>query len=233
MRMAVSKSSPNYCKWLLKGDSTLIITDLYRMSPDSALKTLDECSGLLLTGGNDIQPSLYGMAGEQALCDTTDPRRDTLEKALVTRAIQRGIPVLGICRGEQMINVALGGTLILDIPYAIGNRIIHRCDDYLHCYHSVGAEPGSFLRMITGADSGQVTTNHHQAADRIAPGLRVNARSADGLSEGVEWADRSGKSFLLGVQWHPERMDTANPFSGKILREFLKNASLYSSNKSK
>ena len=136
------------------------------------------------------------------------------------------MPILGICRGEQILNVTLGGSLIVDIPAHFEqlpriNHISHQCEDYLKCFHSVNIFPNTLLHSIVGYDTGFVTTNHHQAADRLAPGLICDARSNDGLTEGVEWETQNDKSFLIGVQWHPERMDTSNALSGKLLKEFI------------
>jgi putative glutamine amidotransferase len=226
MKIAVSKATKNYINWLKKGDSTLAPVDMYPMNIDSALKILDYCSGLLITGGEDVQPEYYGKAGEKYLCTEMDPRRDTLEIALIKKAIELKMPILGICRGEQILNVALGGTLIVDIPAHFEQlpriyHIAHQCEDYLKCRHSVHVFPGTFLHSIVGSDTGFVNTNHHQAADRLAPGLICNARSADGLTEGIEWESSQYKPFLIGVQWHPERMDTSNALSGKLLKEFI------------
>jgi putative glutamine amidotransferase len=221
MRIGLTKSTPNYENWLKKGDSTLIPVNLYPLGKDSALTVLRQCDGLLITGGEDVDPSLYGMAADTSRCGEIDRYRDTLEMALILEALALKIPILGICRGEQILNVTLGGSLVIDIPSDFGTSVIHRCDDYLHCNHPARVEPGSMLLGITGRDTGMVNTNHHQAVNATGRGLRISVRSSDGLPEGIEWIETAGKPFLVGVQWHPERMDTANPFSGRILRAFL------------
>jgi putative glutamine amidotransferase len=226
MKIAVTKASRNYINWLKKGDSTLIPIDMFTMGIDTALESLGKCSGLLVTGGEDVQPDYYGQAGERHLCKEMDPRRDTMEIALIKKALELKMPVLGICRGEQILNVTLGGSLIADIPAHFEHlpriyHITHQCEDYLRCVHSVHVFPNTLLHSIVGRDTGFVNTNHHQAADRLASGLVCNARSLDGLTEGIEWETYQGKSFMIGVQWHPERMDTSNPLSGKLLREFI------------
>jgi putative glutamine amidotransferase len=226
MKIAVTKASKNYINWLKKGDSTLIPLDMYSMDFDTALGSLENCAGLLVTGGEDVQPEYYGQAGEKYLCKELDPRRDTLELALIKKALGLKMPVLGICRGEQIINVSLGGSLIVDIPDHFQhlpriNHITHQCEDYLKCVHSVHIFPNTLLHSIVGCDTGFANTNHHQAVDRLAPGLICNAKSFDGLTEGIEWETSPDKSFLIGVQWHPERMDTSNVLSGKLLKEFI------------
>jgi putative glutamine amidotransferase len=226
MKIAVTKATKNYINWLKKGDSTLILVNMYPVDIDSALEQLDLCAGLLVTGGEDVQPEYYGKSGDKYLCTEMDPHRDTLEIALIKKAIGMKMPVLGICRGEQILNVTLGGTLIVDIPAHFEQlpriyHITHQCEDYLSCFHFVHILPNTLLRSIVGCDTGFVNTNHHQAADMLAPGLLCNARSTDGLTEGIEWEACQDKSFLIGVQWHPERMDTSNALSGKLLREFI------------
>ena len=99
--------------------------------------------------------------------------------------------------------------------------MIHQCDDWENCFHAVRAAEGSLLEGISGADSVPVATNHHQAVKNIAKGLRANIFSADSLIEGIEWADTTGKPFLLGVQWHPERMEVGNPLSGPVAVRFV------------
>jgi putative glutamine amidotransferase len=255
LQIAVSKASPNYIKWLKKGDSTLIPVNLYNLPVDSALKELRKCSGLLVTGGEDIQPDLYGKKEEITFCTETDPARDTLEMALIRMAIKLKIPVMGICRGEQMLNVALGGTLIIDIPgYKLQSSAsslqssvsspqssvfslpaadsLHQMTDYLKCFHPVNVLHNTILYSIVKCDTGIVTSNHHQAVETPAPDLQINVKAFDGIAEGVEWKEPEGKSFLLGVQWHPERMDTANALSGKLLKQFIFQTHLFGKQKS-
>jgi putative glutamine amidotransferase len=223
--IAVSKVSPNYLKWLNNGDSTLFVVNLYDLKIDSALLKLENCSGLLLTGGEDVHPQFYGHPEEVKNCTEINIHRDSLEIALIKKALSWGIPILGICRGEQMVNVVLGGTLISDIPTYFQKhnevRVIHQCDDYLTCYHSVTVVPNTLLRSILKSDSGYVTSNHHQVIENLGRGLRRNVTSGDNLTEGIEWENPDNKSFLLGVQWHPERMDIKSDYSGRLLVEFL------------
>jgi len=243
MKIAVSKATKNYINWLKKVDSAVIFINMYELDLDKAIKELKDCSGLLVTGGEDVQPGYYGKADEKGLCGNMDPKRDTLEIALIKKAIEIKMPVLGICRGQQIINVALGGSLIVDIPSLFKSGftnqkslstiqdpsagIRHQCEDYLKCFHSIQIAPNSQLQKIAGCDTGFVTSNHHQAIDRLASGLKTNAYSKDGIIEGIEWDHPEGKSFLLAVQWHPERMDISNSCSGRVLNEFYLQASKY------
>jgi putative glutamine amidotransferase len=232
IQIALSKGSPdssytNYYNWIESLDSTVVCIDLYAMPTDSAIMLFRSCSGLILTGGTDIHPDLYGKAYDTVRCWPVDNHRDRLEMTLIDSALTWGMPVLGICRGHQMLNVTLGGSLIVDIPADFDTVVNHQCEDYLACFHPVDADTSSLLFSITGTGYGEVTSNHHQAADRIAPALRVSAFASDGLPEALEWKDYNNKSFLLGVQWHPERMEPENPFSGAIGRTFLAECYLF------
>jgi putative glutamine amidotransferase len=181
-----------------------------------------------------LHPGLYGKAEEAGRCEDIDTHRDSLEELLIRSAFDMKMPVLGVCRGEQMINVFLGGTLWIDIPTDYRNEagkpdtsVHHQCADYLTCFHGVTLVKGTTLSGIIGNENGSVTSNHHQAVRQMAPALKCNARSADGLVEGVEWNNPAGKSFLIGIQWHPERMDTSSAFSGKLAREFIRQAASF------
>lgn len=227
MKIGISKSSANYVNWLKRSDPAIQTVDLYAMPIESAVQQLGQCSGLLLTGGEDVYPGRYGKEHDTARCTEMNPHRDSLDFALIQKALELNMPVAGICRGHQILNVYLGGTLIIDIPKDYQGQITHQCDDYLHCFHRVQVKKSSLLSSFTGCDTATVTTNHHQAVDRLSPKLRANAFSEDQLIEGIEWQNPAGKSFLVGVQWHPERMESTNPLSVRIAREFLDQASIY------
>jgi putative glutamine amidotransferase len=260
LKIALSQSSPNYTSWINKGDSSIITIDLHNLTPLEAIKRLHDCSALILTGGGDIDPTLYKNNDNAGVCQDIDQNRDRLEKALINEALAMKMPILGICRGEQMLNVVLGGSLISDISsfkkshsqakklttYGMNTgmetaiaidadrkidstKVIHQCADYTNCYHSVRLVSTSLLRTIIGADTGFVTSNHHQAILRWGEELKINAQSPDGMIEGIEWKNQQGKSFMLGVQWHPERMDISNAFSGRLLQRFLAEAKIYAS----
>ena len=163
--------------------------------------------GLLLTGGGDVVSLAYGeephpKAGGQ------DPVRDAAEFAAIRLALDRGLPILGICRGIQTLNVALGGTLIQDVPSQVAGACQHstRASENM-LGHTVDVEPGSLLARILGVTSTAVNSWHHQAVKGVGDGLRVNCRARDGVIEGVEAAD--GRP-ILAVQCHPE--DAAEQF---------------------
>ena len=231
LKIALSKSSPNYVQWLKRARPDLQIINLYTMNKNVASDVLENCDGLLLTGGEDVYPGWYGKAPQSSRCTGFNLRRDSLEMAAINKAIELGLPVFGICRGQQLLNVYLGGTLIIDIPTDYGQTVTHMCRDYLHCFHEVYVQRNSNLYRITEADSAEVTTNHHQAVDFLSPLLTIGARSSDGLIESIEWMHPEGKNFLMGVQWHPERMEKANLLSGKLAEKFLFECDIHSKSK--
>jgi putative glutamine amidotransferase len=227
VKIGVSKISKNYAAWLLQSDSTVILVDLYTLPVDSAITTLSQCDGLLLTGGEDVYPGWYGKLADTIRCTEMNRRRDTLDLALIRKALELQMPVFAVCRGHQILNVALGGTLIIDIPQDYKSSILHQCDDYLHCFHPVSVNPYTRLSEISHCRADTVTTNHHQAIGKLSHLLIANAHSPDGLIEGMEWASSEAKSFLIGVQWHPERMDKMNGLSGNLADEFIRQAKLF------
>ena len=226
IRIALSKGSPdtsyaNYYNWVKNLDSSAVCIDLYAIPIDSALELFKTCSGLIVTGGTDISPAYYNKAFDTVRCWPIDNHRDQLEIRLIDSAISWVKPILGICRGHQMLNVALGGSLIVDIPEDKGTAVLHQCEDYLTCFHPVRLDQRSMLYSITQLREGMTNTNHHQAVNDLAPVFKASAYSSDGLIEALEWQDTLKKPFLIGVQWHPERMDLDNPLSGKLGRCFL------------
>lgn len=227
LRIALSSGSENYVNWVHRGDSLAEIIDLKEMQVDSALKLLATCDAIIFTGGEDVVPSYYGKAFDSVRCES-NPARDILEFALIKESMRLQMPVFGVCRGQQILNVALGGTLIVDIPADHPGDVSHRCEDYTKCFHSVNVDKNSHLYRTAQADTGMVTTNHHQAIDKAASGIRITAWSADSIAEAMEWVEPEGKSFLMAVQWHPERMDTNSPLSMPLIKAFLEAARSYS-----
>ncbi len=167
--------------------------------------------GLLLCGGSDLDPCYYG---EEAIpeLDVTIPERDAFEMALVEQVLERGIPVFGICRGLQVLNVALGGTLYQDLPSQWeGDVLKHRQDTpKRQPTHEVEVGDGSYIAGVMDREMVKVNSYHHQGIRDLADGLVVTGRSSDGVIEAVEASDLS-KRWLLGVQWHAEAMRGAGP----------------------
>ena len=186
------------------------------------IKQMEHLDGLLLSGGFDVNPLLYHeepARGLEAVC----PERDAFEIALIMAARKLRKPVFGICRGQQLLNVALGGTLYQDLPSSLPSVFQHnqkRNPD--EASHSVEVVAGTKLHHIFGNERLFTNTYHHQAIKNLAPGLIVNAKSQDGVIEGVEG---SGDHFLLGVQWHPELMVDKHPNMLKLFHAFIDAAS--------
>jgi putative glutamine amidotransferase len=217
----ISMYYPNsaYQNWLLHFDSTLTFYQAYGMSADSLDKILAEVDGMILTGGTDIHPSYHGKDSAVAQCGTIDEYRDSLELALVAHSFERKIPTLGGCRGMQLLNVAKGGSLIIDIPTEIGSKLHQQEKGDAH--HMVYCHP--WLAEILEKDSGEVNSNHHQAIDVLADGFKILAYAKDSIIESFYWEDKATHPFILGVQWHPERMDREDPMAANVARVYLKN----------
>jgi putative glutamine amidotransferase len=171
-------------------------------SAAEAAPLLARLDGLLLSGGADVDPALYGQAPHPKLGRVVR-ERDDFELALCREALQRDVPILAICRGQQVLNVATGGTLVQDIPSLVAGAVDHDPQaERWDAVHEVELLQGSRLRAILGSERLAVNSFHHQAADALGAGLVASARSIpDRVVEGVEDPSRR---FALGVQWHPE-----------------------------
>jgi putative glutamine amidotransferase len=182
---------------------------------ESPRKVLEEIDGLLLTGGGDIDPVLYGDERHPTVEDA-EPGRDEFEIDLARRAMAADVPLLAICRGAQVLNVAAGGTLVQDIPSAVESDLSHSIVEPKSAEaHAVRVSPGSRLeRALGGAvDAGRmcrVNSRHHQSVGRIGSGLVTSATAPDGIVEAIEKAD---SEFCVGVQWHPENFWRTGEFS--------------------
>jgi putative glutamine amidotransferase len=184
------------------GGVPLILSQL--MGDGNAARALDGCEGLVLTGGEDIDPSYYG-AEPSAGLGSVDAERDRFELALFAAARSAGLPILGICRGIQLINVALGGTLYQDLPSERPGPVDHNPDAARNARtHHVCLAPGSRAAHALGVDRLVPNSFHHQAIRDLAPPLVASGWSDDGLIEAVESGGDDG--WLLAVQWHPEEM---------------------------
>ena len=170
--------------------------------PDELLERVD---GLLLSGGHDMDPGCYGAERHEAT-NNVDALRDAFEIALTRRAVQRNMPVLGICRGIQVLNVAFGGTLHQHLPESVGHEDHRRVPgSFDGADHDVRLTPGSLAALAAGELLHATKSHHHQGVDRIGEGLVVTGTATlDGLTEAIELPERR---FVLGVQWHPEADD--------------------------
>ena len=194
----------------------LIVPPLSRAS--AAAVILDSVSGLVLTGGEDIDPARYGEKRHEKI-RSINAARDATEIALIEGAKARGKPVLAICRGIQILNVALGGTLVQDIPSQLDTKIAHDEDSPRNSRsHDISIEPGSLIAKAVGTEHCTVNSFHHQSVKRVADGMRVTARSPDGVIEGLESAD---DWWVIAVQWHPEEMtDSPEPWDRGLFKAF-------------
>lgn len=226
IRIALSAGSDNYKNYILRSDTTIDIIDMRGMDAETSIQLLHTCDGIIFTGGEDVEPSYYGKAADSARC-SINVARDTQEFALINEAFKLELPIFGICRGQQILNVALGGTLIVDIPQDYETELLHRQEDYLKCYHEVNLLQNSLLASICFTEEGSVSSNHHQAVEKLAPGLKATAWASDGIIEAMEWDRPESKPFFIAVQWHPERMNENSLLSMPIMHAFLSAARAY------
>ncbi|MFM7327702.1 MAG: gamma-glutamyl-gamma-aminobutyrate hydrolase family protein [Bacteroidota bacterium] len=180
------------------------------------------CDGIIFSGGEDVDPACYGLPEYRSTYHLTDinEQRDRFELNLAKQVLDTDIPVLGICRGMQLINVHYGGTLIPDLP-TFGKQPHSRDETGTDRRHQITIEPGSRLAEITALTEGTINSAHHQSVDKVAPGFKPVAVSTDGVIESIERIEPSSH-YLRLVQWHPERMpDPENPLSISIRTDFL------------
>ena len=181
--------------------------------PEQAVQDALTCDGLLLPGGGDMDPKFYGQARIPA-CGEPNLLRDAAEPLLLRAFLAAGKPVLGICRGIQVMNAVLGGDLYQDIkPF---EHLPH--NDHWAKVHTVTVRRGTLLSRILGQDTVLVNSQHHQAVDRVAPGFTLAALSEDGIVEAIEKPDAR---FCLGVQWHPEWLSDADPAMQGLFDAFV------------
>jgi len=205
-----------YIDWLKGHDNIEII----RLSADdNNLSEIENLDALVLSGGRDMHPKYYGKTkvDYNESPGSFDEKRDEFEMNAFKLAQENHLPVLGICRGLQLINCALGGDLKQDLG-ALDTTHQGNPDKQ----HATNIETGTLLHDVVGKESGDINSAHHQAIDHVGKDLRVNARATDGTIEGIEWNDRSGKPFMLAVQWHPERMFRFN-LQDSVLSKNIRN----------
>ena len=178
--------------------------------------SLDDVDGLLLMGGSDVDPARYG---EQPAAETEAPDavRDELECALIAQALERDLPLLGICRGLQILNVQHGGSLVQHLPATARHR--RKTADRSLPAHTVEIVPGTLLAGLAGENlTWDVNSRHHQAIARLGTGLRVSARDPDDRT--VEAVERPDRRFCIAVQWHPENQFSGDPRQASLFRAF-------------
>ena len=190
------------------------------LDPARAADLVAAADGVVLTGGEDIGPARYGARPHPTVADVHD-RRDAFEIALVAAAREARRPTLAICRGLQLANVALGGTLVQDLPSHRPSPIAHaRSELRDERVHEANVVAGSRLAAALGSTQLTVNSSHHQAVDRPAPGLMITSTAPDGVVEGAEWTADDGW-WMLGVQWHPEELThTPEPWDRALFAAF-------------
>lgn len=209
---------PNYPNWIA-GEGVEVVLLSYQ---EKNTQDFDSCDGFVLTGGIDVHPAFYRNAKVDYPHTTVfNESRDLFEIQVFEYASQQNKPVLAICRGLQLVNIALGGNLIQDLQENGFKN--HRKGPEVDREHKIDVQVGTLLARIAGVQQGFVNSAHHQGLDQVADGLRVSAFSEDGVVEAIEYKDES-KPFLLAVQWHPERMQIPASnlaFSQNIRKAFI------------
>ena len=213
--IVLSKASQNYIDWI--SEKNVVVLDAYRIkNTDSILQLAD---GIILTGGEDINPLEYNDTVNIAVCGDINYRRDTLERTIFDFAFNNKIPLIGVCRGMQMMNVASGGTLYGDIPSQVGTTVIHR--DNGEVMHEIAMIDTCSLIFPPNIDTFMVNSWHHQALKIIPDHLKVVATSFDGLPEAVVM-DTSAHPFMIAVQFHPERLGKNNGIHKTMKKSFFR-----------
>lgn len=211
----------NYIRWLNQDDPLEVI----RLSAeDNNLAALDRCDALVLSGGIDMHPKFYKPGYEQYpnAPEEFRPDRDEFEIKAFRRALHLQLPVLGVCRGMQLVNCVLGGTLRQDLDQL---NPTHKAEAMIDKIHAVVVKDNTLLKEIARIDTATVNSAHHQAIEALGKGLKINALAPDDTIEGLEWEEPAGNPFLLCIQWHPERMFKAglqgSPLSVSIQKRFI------------
>lgn len=210
----------NYEDWIKDEPGVEIIKLSYHLDN---FNEIEKCDGIILSGGCDINPQLYHQPGFLAYSDPKeiDEKRDEFEWKIMQDTEENQKPLLGICRGLQFVNVYFGGILLPDIP-SFGKFNHAKFEEGNDREHLVDIDPNSLLYKIIGEEKGVINSAHHQSTDIPGFGLVVNALSPDGIIEGMERKEPEGKSYLMLVQWHPERMaNQESNFVKKVKQSFL------------
>lgn len=211
---------PVYVQAVLNAGGLPVLLPL-SLSQQDLHDLLPRLDGILLPGGGDMQPSYYGGNEQDPTVRDIDTLRDAFEVTVIRHAVQNEKPILAICRGLQVFNVALGGSLWEDVGTQMPGAVRH---DYFktfrrdHLAHDVTVQPNSLLHTILGADTIAVNSLHHQGIRNLAPDLRASAVAPDNLIEAVEV---DGHPFAIGVQWHPEQLLNVEPRMGQLFHHFV------------
>ncbi len=214
----------SYANWIQAYGNEIEILKLSEKV--NTVEDVKRCHGVVFTGGEDVHPRFYNKPEYLPYChqDDVNEKRDEFELRLMEYTEPHNIPVLGICRGLQVFNVFMGGTLIPDIP-AWTKPSHAKLTDGSDRYHGVKVADNSWFKELVGNVEGEVNSNHHQSIEKIGNGLVVSAYAEDGIAEAADRAKPQGKGFLCLVQWHPERMkNQQSPFVINVREAFIKAA---------
>lgn len=210
-----------YEPWIIGNDNQIKVITLSYSHQN--LEEVKKCDGIVFSGGVDTHPKFYNNARiDYPRADVFNEARDEFELRLFDYAKTNKIPVLAICRGMQLVNVALGGDMIQDLEEKGKNN--HRSEKGVDGIHDIVLKKSGLLHSIAKIDSGKVNSAHHQGLGRIAEELVVSAVSPDNVAEAIEYKDKMNNGFFLGVQWHPERLkidDYTTAFADNIRLAFL------------
>ena len=212
-----------YAAWISQEADVEVIKLGYALNDFDEVK---KCQGVLLTGGEDVHPRFYNKPELLQFCypDDVDERRDEFDLNVINYTQQNKLPLLGICRGLQITNVFFGGTLIPDLP-SFGKFNHSKFGEGRDRYHSIMIDGHSQLSKVCALVEGEVNSAHHQAVKHVGIGLVANCFSQDGVIEGLERVEYKNQSYLMLVQWHPERMnDQSNALTANMKWSFLDHA---------
>jgi len=238
VKVAFSKGSPEdkykqYFVYIQQADKDVECVDMSLFKGAEAEKELAACAGLVLTGGPDIYPGLYKKENQLSKCEKVDRVRDGQELQLIRKALELKIPIFAICRGAQLMNVSQGGNLIVDISSDYSTRVTHRLMGEQKASHEISIMPKTLLADIVKTNKGTVNSFHHQAVDILSSVFVPWAKAPDDIIEAFGWKEPAGKSFLMAVQWHPERMMDDELFAKKLVSKFMEEVNAYAARQGK
>ncbi|MDD7463704.1 MAG: gamma-glutamyl-gamma-aminobutyrate hydrolase family protein [Anaerococcus sp.] len=211
------RAANTFARSLTKGNVGISLFDLSDNDTDFYIDLLDQVDGVIFAGDKDFDPAIYG-GGNRELLEDYDFAEDRKEIQILDAALEKDVPVLGICRGCQLINIYFGGSLYEDLPSQFSDEISHRNGKNDFSRHAVSLEPGSRFGRILNNENIEVNSYHHQGIRDLGDDLQVLAHSNDGLVEAIE---NPSYTYLVGIQWHPE-IDSEDLVSEKIFKDFFK-----------
>ena len=204
-------------------DTSIILIDFMEIKKNKREEIFNKVSGLILSGGRDVHPSTYGRKDSLNVC-VTHKKRDEVELFLMNNAMRDSLPILGICRGHQILNAILGGDLYQDIPtqYESDSIILHRDpEEQEYVFHPIQLDTSSALYKLYGVHEFEVNSFHHQAVKVQGRGMKIVAHAPDGLNEASEWAKGIEDRWIIGVQWHPEKQYQNTSKHLGLMKDFI------------